>query len=206
MRRKFDLSLLPAAPDLSFEIPLWEAGFQRIAGIDEAGRGALAGPVAAAAVVLPPDPSLALKLAGVRDSKQMTPGDREFWAKRVKQEALSWCVGFASHEEIDRLGIVPASCLAMGRALHGLPAPAQHLLVDFLRLPECLVPQTALVKACAAWHRLPPSWRRPPVMLSCASSIHATLATASPGIRLWHPGPLHRYRALRAVCDSPEKF
>jgi ribonuclease HII len=149
MGRKFDLSLLPPAPDLSFEIPLWEAGVQRVAGIDEAGRGALAGPVAAAAVVLQPDPSLIQKLSGVRDSKQMTPAEREFWAERVKQEALAWSAGFASHEEIDAIGIVPATCLAMERALQALPLPTQHLLVDYVKLPECLVPQTALVKGDA---------------------------------------------------------
>ena len=69
---KFDRSLLPDEPDLSFEISFWNAGIKYIAGIDEAGRGPLAGPVAAAALVLPPRPEVAAVLAGVRDSKQMT--------------------------------------------------------------------------------------------------------------------------------------
>ncbi len=67
---KFDRSLLPAAPDLSFETNLWACGLSRLAGIDEAGRGALAGPVAAGAVILPPEPSLMETLLGVRDSQR----------------------------------------------------------------------------------------------------------------------------------------
>ena len=69
----FDLSLVPPEPDLSFEQALWGAGLTVVAGIDEAGRGALAGPVSAAAVILPPDMAMASCLKGVRDSKQLTP-------------------------------------------------------------------------------------------------------------------------------------
>lgn len=149
MVRKFDLSLVPPAPDLSFEAALWKRGVLPVAGIDEAGRGALAGPVAAAAVALPPNPSLVLELEGVRDSKQMTPAAREYWAERLKLEALAWGVGFASCTEIDVLGIVPATRLAAARALECLQVPVQHLLIDFLQLPDCSLPQTALVKGDA---------------------------------------------------------
>lgn len=129
---------------LTFERHLWEGGWQRVAGMDEAGRGALAGPVCAAAVILPPDPALAQTLSGVRDSKQMTPLEREAWAPRIQQAALAWGVGFASAEEIDALGIVAATKLAATRALKNLLP--DYLLTDFLLFPELDLPQTALIK------------------------------------------------------------
>lgn len=149
MTRKFDLSQLPHSPDLSFELPLWAAGAGLIAGIDEAGRGALAGPVSAAAVILPSDPGMIEHLSGVRDSKQMTPAERASCAVRIRREALACCVGFASNEEIDSLGILPATRLAVRRAIEGLPICPQHLLVDYLLLPEISLPQTPLVKGDA---------------------------------------------------------
>jgi len=132
-------------PTLHYEKELWKGGWKRIAGIDEAGRGAWAGPVCAAAVILTPVPTLTRTLKGVRDSKQMTPPGREAWAPRIRAAALSWGVGFASHDEIDALGIVPATRLAARRALASLSPDA--LLADFgLLLPELELPQTALVK------------------------------------------------------------
>lgn len=149
MPPKFDLASLPPAPDLSFESALWASGCLRVAGIDEAGRGALAGPVAAAAVILPPDPALASRLEGVRDSKQMTPAERETCAVRIRQAALAWGVGLASAQEIDALGILPATLLAAQRALLALADPPQHLLLDFIRLPAVPLPQTPLIKGDA---------------------------------------------------------
>ena len=131
-------------PTLEFEQNLWNSGFTRIAGIDEAGRGAWAGPVAAAAVILPVDPSLTHTLDRVRDSKLMTPLARETWAPRIKESAAGWGVGFASAEEIDRLGIVPATKLAAARALENLLP--DYLITDYLIFPEMDLPQTALVK------------------------------------------------------------
>jgi ribonuclease HII len=131
-------------PTLEFEINLWNAGFARIAGLDEAGRGAWAGPVAAATVILSADPSLTRTLKGVRDSKLMTPLARETWAPRIKESALGWGVGFASSSEIDTLGILPATKLAAVRALGNL-AP-DYLLTDFLVFRDIDLPQTALVK------------------------------------------------------------
>jgi ribonuclease HII len=148
-RSKFDLSLLPPSPDLQFERELWERGFTRVAGIDEAGRGALAGPVCAAAVILPPGEGIAADLSGVRDSKQMQPAEREHWAACIQRSALAWGVGFASHEEIDAQGIVPATRLAIDRALRGLAVSPDHLLVDFLALPSVPLPQTSLIKGDA---------------------------------------------------------
>jgi ribonuclease HII len=140
---------LPAAPTLEYEMVLWASGIRLAAGIDEAGRGALAGPVAAAAVILPPEPALGEALTGVRDSKQMTPAQRALWAGRIQAAALAWGVGMASHLEIDDLGIVAATYLAAHRALAALSQPPQHLLVDYFTLPDCELPQTGLVKGDA---------------------------------------------------------
>lgn len=145
-RKKFDLSTLPPAPNLDFELPLWQSGLVHIAGIDEAGRGALAGPVAAGIVVLPNRPDLQEILAGVRDSKQMTAKAREEWAAEIKQIAVTWQVGFTGPKEIDEIGILPATRLAILRALEKLPAPPEHLLVDALSIPDAKIPETSLIK------------------------------------------------------------
>jgi ribonuclease HII len=131
-------------PTLEFEQNLWTAGFARIAGIDEAGRGAWAGPVAAAAVIMPFNPSLTQTLNQVRDSKLMTPLARQMWTPRIQEAALAWGVGFASAGEIDTLGILPATKLAALRALENL-CP-DYLITDFLVFREIDLPQTALVK------------------------------------------------------------
>lgn len=149
MTARFDPRLIPPSPDLSFEQALWKEGFIFIGGIDEAGRGAWAGPVAAAVVVLPPDIGLAAVLMGVRDSKQMTPAQRSHWALEIKGAAAAWGVGMASHQEIDTMGIVNATRLAAARSLLQLSRLPQHLLVDFLALPGIHLPQTALVKGDA---------------------------------------------------------
>ena len=135
-------------PDTFFESQLWDSGLLHVAGMDEAGRGALAGPVAVGAVILPNDPTLLSQtLAGVRDSKQMTPLEREALAPRIKAAARTWSVAFASAAEIDSLGIVPATRLAALRALYGLSLSPQYLLTDFrLELPELDISQTALVR------------------------------------------------------------
>lgn len=146
MRLKFDPALLPAAPDFSFELERWAVGCRRVAGVDEAGRGAFAGPVAAGALIFAPDAGLAFRLQGVRDSKQMTPAARQEWAARLKELALAWGVGFASPQEIDSQGILPATRLAMQRALDGLGAAPDALLVDYITLPKMQAPCLPLVK------------------------------------------------------------
>jgi ribonuclease HII len=137
-------------PELTYEINLW-THYRYIAGLDEAGRGALAGPVAVGAVILPTEPARLLQaLAGVRDSKQMTPLERESLSPRIQEIARTWCVGFASAEEIDTLGIVPATRIAALRALQGLTVSPQYLLTDFrLELPQLDLSQTSLVKGDA---------------------------------------------------------
>jgi ribonuclease HII len=132
---------------LDFELPLWQVGARLVAGLDEAGRGALAGPVFAAAVILPPEPERMLRaLAGARDSKQLSAKAREELAGRIKKECAAWGLGWAEADEIDRVGIARAGRLAFCRALEGLALAPEHLLLDYFRLPEMNLPQTALVK------------------------------------------------------------
>jgi ribonuclease HII len=132
-------------PTLNRERRLLRRGFGRVAGLDEAGRGAWAGPLAAGAVILPlREPALAKLLAGVRDSKQMTPRQRTAAAVKIRAVALAWAVGSASAEEVDRLGPLRATRLAMLRALDGLPSAPNHLLIDHLPLVESDLPQTCV--------------------------------------------------------------
>jgi ribonuclease HII len=124
----------------------WERRLQRrgavyIAGVDEAGRGPLAGPVTAAAVILPPG----LFIAGLNDSKRIPPARRRQLAGIIKKESLAWAVGWASVKEIDCLNILVASRWAMWRALMALPIKPDHVLVDGLKLPGFPVPQTPLI-------------------------------------------------------------
>ncbi len=137
-------------PDLTYELNLWPH-YPYIAGLDEAGRGALAGPVAVGAVILPNDPALlSSTLSGARDSKQMTPLERDSLAPQIKAIAVNWSVGFATAEEIDAQGIVHATRLAAMRALHRFTLTPQYLLTDFrLELPHLAISQTSLVKGDA---------------------------------------------------------
>ncbi len=114
-----------------------------VAGVDEVGRGPLAGPVVAAAVILPPN---CTPIRGADDSKKLTPAEREKLAQRILKRALCVRLGAASASEIDRINILRASALAMKRAVMKLfPAP-DHLLVDGLAMPELgLDRQTAIV-------------------------------------------------------------
>jgi len=127
--------ILPVAPHLEHEAALRAAGYAYVAGIDEAGRGAWAGPVVAAAVILPNDPSTLEKLVGVNDSKKLTAKMRLALRDIIEATALAWAVGQASHSEIDQIGIVPATRLAMQRAIETL-TPAPHaLVIDAVKLP-----------------------------------------------------------------------
>lgn len=133
--------------DLQFEYHLRAQGYHRIAGLDEAGRGAWAGPVVAGAVILPLERfDLAHVLHGVNDSKQLSPIQRETLVPRILGIAIAGGVGHATNQEIDALGIVPATRLAMMRALAGLHVEPDMLLIDSLELPQNPLPCTALIK------------------------------------------------------------
>lgn len=132
-----------AGPSLSEEIRGWRAGQRHIAGVDEVGRGPMAGPVVAAAVIL--DPQFAgLWWSELRDSKTLTALQRARLAARLRDEA-AFGIGAAGHEEIDERGIVPATRLAMLRALECLPRTPHLVLVDAVTLPDEVGPQRALI-------------------------------------------------------------
>jgi len=114
-------------------------------GVDEAGRGPLAGPVYAAAVILDP----ARPVAGLADSKTLTPRQRETLALEVRLRAVAWAVASASVEEIDTLNILQASLLAMRRAVEQLAVTPQQVLVDGLHRPQLKIPVRAIVKGDA---------------------------------------------------------
>ena len=149
MPKRIDPALIPESPNLEFEEGLWNSGIIRIVGIDEAGRGALAGPVVAAAVILPTEKSIKLELQGVRDSKQMNASQRESWAQTIQELVLAFGVGLASSSEIDTLGIVPATRLAAQRAVESILLTPDYLLLDYLFLPDLPYPQTSLIKGDA---------------------------------------------------------
>lgn len=133
-------------PDLKLEKRFWQSGLSLIAGMDEAGRGALAGPVTVGAVILSNLPRLSSTLSGVRDSKQMTSGQRVRWAAVIKETARAWSLGWASSDEIDSLGISAATRLAAERALAALIPVPDFLLTDFRLHPDTDIPLTSLVK------------------------------------------------------------
>ena len=122
-------------PTWEHERRLWRAGFRWVAGVDEAGRGAWAGPVTAAAVVFPEAAMRAPELACVRDSKLLSPAQREACSRVIKRWARAWGLGWASPREIEAVGIVQATRRAMRRALAQLPHPPDFVLVDHLALP-----------------------------------------------------------------------
>jgi ribonuclease HII len=130
-------------PSFAEEEILAAQGYQRIAGIDEVGRGALAGPVVAAAVILPRHID-APWLSEVRDSKQLTPAKRELLFHRIHEVAISIGVGLTPHHLIDAHGIVKATRLAMKLAVERLSPPAESLLIDYMRLPEVRLPQKGI--------------------------------------------------------------
>ena len=112
-----------------------------IAGVDEVGRGPLAGPVVTAAVILPGN----YDLPGLTDSKKLSAGKRETLADMIKQQAVCWSLASASIEEIDQLNILQATMLAMQRAVAGLQSPPLKVLVDGNRAPEFGIPSETIV-------------------------------------------------------------
>lgn len=137
-------------PDLVLELALHNEGIAIIAGVDEAGRGAWAGPVVAAAVVLPLERSnLKTELDGVRDSKLLSARQRSHWAGIILEIGAAIGVGLATAEEVDTLGLIPATRSAMTRALYELDPLPDYLLIDHILLPEFDLPQTALPRGDA---------------------------------------------------------
>ncbi len=132
-------------PSFAEEKRLEAQGYQLIAGVDEVGRGALAGPVVAAAVIIPAEID-APWLNQIKDSKQLTPARRELLFPHINEVAISAGIGVVPHEVIDAQGIIKATRLAMKLAIERLSPPAESLLIDYLSLPEVPLPQKGVVK------------------------------------------------------------
>jgi ribonuclease HII len=131
-------------PSLSEEKALRERGYTLIAGIDEVGRGALMGPVMAAAVILPENFKGRWK-SKVRDSKQLSPKDREYLYDYICNAAITYGIGSSSNDEIDSMGISKATRIAMVKAVKQLDPQPQYLLIDYVVLKESYYPQKGIV-------------------------------------------------------------
>lgn len=128
-------------PTFKYEKQLIAQGYCAIVGIDKVGYGALAGPVVAGAVVLP----LGSRLGLIRDSKLLTPLQRDQLYDQIQEKAHAWSVGVAHVDEINQLGLKPATFLAMRRALRDIPH-FDHVLIDAFPIPDFETPQTAIIK------------------------------------------------------------
>lgn len=188
----------------------------KIAGVDEAGRGPLCGPVYAAAVILDP----ARPIDGLNDSKKLSEKKREALAPLIRERALAWAVGIATVEEIDRLNILHATMLAMRRAVQGLAVPPDQVLVDGNRIPPGLtVPARAIVggdaseAAISAASILAKTGRDHEMMALAALypqygiAKHKGYPTAEhlAALRAHGPSPIHR-RSFAPVAQSALDF
>lgn len=163
----------PKTAQLDYERELWARGVCYVMGIDEAGRGAWAGPVAAGAVCLPADRADLLKvLAGVRDSKQCSARQRVTLTEKIKAAAIGWGVGSASAQEIDRLGVVRATCEAMRRAVEAMQSAFPHVNRDYLLIDSI------------KWHD-PAGWGTPYQAIVRGDRLSLSIAAASILAKVW---------------------
>ena len=128
-----------------YETALHEQGIQYVAGVDEVGRGPLAGPVVTAAVILPAD----FDVLGVDDSKKLSEKKREELFEIIKEKAICYAIGMADEKRIDEINILEATKEAMGKAIHSLEIQPEHILIDALTLKNVDIPQTGIVKGDA---------------------------------------------------------
>ena len=147
------MKVRPRIARFAFERALWQDGLRILAGVDEAGRGPLAGPVVAAAVVLPPewlDKGLPTALRGLNDSKQLSVEQREsYFAELTGRPDVQWAVGQADSDEVDRWNILEATHRAMNSALAQFRPAPEHVLVDGTRVKSLRFPQTPIVQGDA---------------------------------------------------------
>lgn len=142
------IHIINISPDFTEEKILWKQGIKLVAGLDEVGRGALAGPVFAGAVIFPEEITKSRKkdwYAEVKDSKQLSQKTREKLFPLICQEALAFAVGAVSAREIDSIGIASATRKAMFHAIEKLDTYPQSLLIDYLKLPTIQLPQKGIV-------------------------------------------------------------
>ena len=187
---------------MELETALHDEGFALICGVDEAGRGPLAGPVCAAAVILPPD----LVIPGLNDSKKLSEKKREALFPIIQCEAVAWSVAFASVEEIEKLNILRATFLAMNRAIAGLNPQPELALIDGNQNREITVPNRTVVHgdarcACIAAASILAKVSRDHVMMELAGQYpqygferHKGYGTKAhyEAIRTFGPSPVHR--------------
>ena len=128
-----------------YETALWEQGCNYVAGVDEVGRGPLAGPVVTAAVILPHD----FDLLGVDDSKKLSEKKREELFDQIKEKAICWAIGIKGPDVIDDINILEATKAAMKEAIESLEIRPEHILIDALTLKDVAIPQTGIVKGDA---------------------------------------------------------
>ena len=165
MPRKTQEQLIAQYHEMSYyENQLREKGYRYIAGLDEAGRGPLAGPVVAGAVILPPDTELVIP--GVDDSKKLSSLRRGKLLEEIKEKAIAWAVGIVDVETIDQINILQATKKAMKQAVEGLQAAPEVLLIDAVELAQVSLPQQPLIHGDA------PTWRNLNVHLSF---LHCTV-------------------------------
>ena len=174
-----------------------------IAGVDEAGRGPLAGPVVAAAVMLRADQSI----AGVRDSKKLTPATRAELVGVIKADAAAWSIASASVEEIDALNILGATMLAMQRAISGLELRPDCIRIDGNRLPELPAAQAAVAEALVGGDDLCPAIGAASILAKvCRDNLMCELDAQFPGYGFaahkGYPTKAHR-EALAELGASP---
>jgi ribonuclease HII len=211
-------------PHLNKEIALFRQGYCCVAGLDEAGRGAWAGPVVAAAVILPVDRPYSLRQAlhGLDDSKRLSRQERERLFKVIRQVALGIAVGMASPAMVDAVNVVAATRCAMQQALENLDPPPDYLLLDHLRLPAIALPQDAFPKAdsislTVAAASVIAKVTRDRLMVAYnqeypgyAFDRHKGYGTRAHQLALAEHGPcpLHRlsYQPLRVYCGPAEKL
>ncbi len=206
----------PAGPEsieglLQFEIELQAQGVRLIAGVDEAGVGPLAGPIVAAAVILP----VGASLPALDDSKKLTTAKREKLADWIRNAAPAWGVGIAPVEEIDRINVYQAGLQAMRRAVLALAVAPEYLLVDARTIPDCAIPQRGIIRgdalsASIAAASIIAKTTRDAIMLDLdrqypdyGFAVHKGYATAAHFAALQRYGalPIHR-RSFRPVREA----
>ena len=196
------------------EITMWEIedshfdkGLKLICGVDEAGRGPLAGPVCAAAVILPPH----IEIPGLNDSKKLTDKKRRELFPVIKEQAIAYGIGLASHEEIDRINILQATYLAMERAIAQLSVKPELVLIDGNRAKDFGLPVQTVIKgdslsASIAAASVLAKVTRDDLMLDAAKDypqyafdVHKGYGTKAhyEALRAYGPSPIHRMSFLK---------
>ena len=195
-----------------YEGEAWEQGYTAVCGVDEAGRGPLAGPVCAAAVILP----AGLVIEGVNDSKKLSEKKREELFPVICEKALAYGIGWADEREIDEINILQATYRAMKRAVESLPLTADYALIDGNRMPPLAIPGTTIIKGDAlsmsiAAASILAKVSRDRVMVQFSREYpqygfeqHKGYGTAAhvQALREYGPCPLHRQSFLQKILEK----